>query len=86
MSEVEKSHNDIFRRVEKVEVEVAVLNNKTDRFVQDLTDLRAETRVNGEISREVKTKVDSLPRVITVAISLVSVIFAILSYATRNIT
>lgn len=86
MSEVEKSHNDIFRRVEKVEVEVAVLNNKTDRFVQDLTDLRAETRVNGEISREVKTKVDSLPRVITVAISLVSVIFTILSYATRNIT
>lgn len=80
MSIVDPDHADIYRRVEKVEIDVAVLDSKSNRLHEDLVDLKAEMKVNGIIAREVKTKVDSLPRMIAIIMSLATLAMGVITY------
>ena len=74
MSE-EKSHADIYRRVEKVEIDVAVLDSKTNRLHEDMQRFdkrfdKVETQINlnGKTANDTKTKVDALPKLMTILI------------------
>lgn len=54
---IDTTHNDIIRRVEKVEIDVAVIDSKTNRLHQDVKDV--DSKVNN-----VDTKVDDITKMI----------------------
>lgn len=83
MSEKEHSHNDIYQRVEKVEIDVAVLDSKSNRLHEDLVSLKADTRVNGEIARATSTKVDALPKNIGIMLTVIGLVLSGIMVVTR---
>jgi len=78
MSEV--THDEIHRRVEKVEIQVAVLDNKTERLHTDLVDLKADVKANGLVSRDIQTKLNSIPRFITVIVIVAGFLITMINH------
>lgn len=71
------THMDIIRRVEKVELDVAVLDSKSNRLHEDVTKIdkrfekmETEMRANGEVARSVQTTVNALPKIMTILIMM----------------
>lgn len=86
MSELSPDHADIYRRIEKVEVDVAVLDSKSNRLHEDLVDLKSDMKANGIIARDVKSKVEQLPKLIMIIMSLATLAMGVLTYAERTIS
>lgn len=80
----EATHADIIRRVEKIEIDVAVLDTKSNRLHQDMKETRAcleamrlETRETSDqallIARKTQTLVVAVPAVLSVLYTLIQI-------------
>ena len=81
------NHADIYRRIEKVEVDVAVLDSKTNRLHEDLVDMKADVKMmsatmheNSIIARSVESKMASMPKTIGLFIAIATIIISIMQY------
>lgn len=72
MTEV-KSHNDIYKRIEKVEIDVAVLDSKTNRLHVDLDELKIDIKDTGRVARRIQTLVVVIPGLIGAMWMLLSI-------------
>ena len=71
----ETTHADIMRRVEKVEIDVAVLDSKSNRLHQDVQSVRDAVKDFTEEYRDRNTKLqEAVTRVTTLVIAVPSVL------------
>lgn len=87
MDMISPDHADIYRRIEKVEVDVAVLDSKSNRLHEDLVDMRADIKMmnatmqqNSITAQGVESKVNALPKVMAFIVGLATLALGIMSY------
>lgn len=80
----EATHADIIRRVEKIEIDVAVLDSKSNRLHQDMKealdridDMRKENQETQHIARKTNTLVLAVPALLTVLYTLFQILHSV---------
>jgi hypothetical protein len=74
--EFQASHNDIYRRIEQVEVSVAVLNSQTGRLHSDFVEIREDVKEIGRIARRISYAVYIVPVMLGAVYTLINIIKA----------
>ena len=81
----EVSHDTILQRVEQTELELAVLDTKVERVQLDITNIHADVKEFGEVSRETQTELKTLGRSLILTLSMIGLLFTALTFISRTI-
>ena len=76
----EPTHADILHRIELSEREIAILDVNVKNINDNVKEIKLELRENGQTAREALTIVRNLPKTIAIMVSILGVIFGVLSY------
>ena len=71
---------EIYRRVEKVEIELAVLESKTNMVQEDIQELKADVKENGVLSREMSAQLKTMPRLLLIGLSALGLLFTAMTF------
>lgn len=74
MNTASENHSEIIKRVEKIEVELAVLDSRSRRLEQDIRELINDVKSTSEIARKTYTLVIVIPAVLATMYTLINII------------